>query len=747
MTSSPLHLDLPLPPPSDTTGPYIRLLTFSDGRWSLEVASLASTQYKALSYVWGDSSNPLTIQCNGVQLQVTRNLYWALQHFSVEFVNERLWIDAICIDQNEAAPEKEQQLDLMGEIYTQAEEVLIWLTESFLPANANLCFQACKSYAVKWRQKELTMRFLAALTMTVVTMDENTNLNRIHNAATAAALREDTSFTDDIVVGLLQILRHPYWSRVWVIQEMSLASRSRILTSKCTLDWDDFKILILTMEQCLPWFLRGMGPNFRALDETTRMQRDNEPRVFYSLSHLLVQFRWSCAKNNRDKVYGLIGLLRPDERRFFMDDLPGPKYAVSTAQCYTHIAFKILQQSQDLSLLVECSSPSFIKRDDDLPSWVPNWQYDSECLPRPRWDLTEGNPYNRTGDVRPALYNAYNASGDSECPPPQLRDNSILILYGMIAGKITAVCRPMEIHHLFVGHRTPRGVLKLTARASQADTLQRLNNGIMRSVLSTTSGLLMLAITYFENCLRKGAAMGILLEYADLALSDGTWLGDRSETNPLYAMFETLMKGPRGVEMVDSLFTDYPNETFIVEAIAQFHTQTRSIRWNPFLRLLRLAGSFYYYPSAYHLLLGINFFGMGKVPPYLLCWIGLQTAAIVFTNFVLESTIASYLVSAVGGYLLNSRLSYVLRMPYRLDTVLATPLDQALARLDDGRLALVPHDTKVDDDVALLAGGRSPFVVRREYCNRFRLVGDCYVDGIMQGEAWREWKVSEMEFM
>lgn len=77
----------------------------------------------------------------------------------------------------------------------------------------------------------------------------------------------------------------------------------------------------------------------------------------------------------------------------------------------------------------------------------------------------------------------------------------------------------------------------------------------------------MLVIIYFENCFWKGVVMGIFLEYVDLVFFDGIWLGNRSEINFLYVMFEILMKGLRGVEMVDFFFIDYLNEIFIVEVI------------------------------------------------------------------------------------------------------------------------------------------------------------------------------------
>ncbi|KAK0735317.1 heterokaryon incompatibility protein-domain-containing protein [Apiosordaria backusii] len=737
MTSSSLYNNLPLPPPSASEGPSIRLLTFSNGLWTLEVAPLATSKYKALSYAWGDRYDILPIRCNGTEIQVTRNLYWALQRLSVDFAGQRLWIDAICINQNdEAYAEKGQQLDIMGEIYAQAEEVLIWLSESFLPDNTDLCFEACRKYGTRWRYARLLVTAFRLLE------PGNREGGRISDAAVRHSLAIENPFSDDIMAGLFQILRHPYWTRVWVIQEMSLASKSRILTGKSSLDWGDFKIFLIMMEHCLPWYLRGMGPNFRALNGVTRTQRAGEPPALHNLSDLLVEFRWSSATDSRDKVYGLLGLLTANERQFFMAEL-GDKYLITTTHCYTQFAFKLLQQSQDLGFLVQCSAPSFVKRDKTLPSWVPDWQYDATSLPPPRWGLTEGNPYNRIGDVRPTIYKGYNASGDSQCPPPLLRDSRVLILQGMVVGRIATICRPIEIQHQFLSEKTPKGLLQPWARAPREETLARLWNNVIWKVAFTRSGIYRLAFAHVHNSIRKGAAMEIFLEYSQLALSSGTWLGDKDKRDPLYVMFDTLTKGPRGRDILNPRFTDAAPVDLIEEAVAEFRMQSRSIRWNPFLRLLGLFGFPYYFPSTYQLLLGLNYFGMGKIPPYLWFLLVLYAAMTFSTYYV---TVNAYVLIGLG-YLVNTKLSSVLSMPYNLETVIGIPLDHALARLDDGRLALVPHDTMVGDEIALLAGGRCPFAVRRVHYNRFELVGDCYVDGIMEGEAWREWEAREMAFV
>jgi hypothetical protein len=49
--------------------------------------------------------------------------------------------------------------------------------------------------------------------------------------------------------------------------------------------------------------------------------------------------------------------------------------------------------------------------------------------------------------------------------------------------------------------------------------------------------------------------------------------------------------------------------------------------------------------------------------------------------------------------------------PKRLDLLFSAFLDYALARIERGRLVLVPHNTQVGDKIALLKGGKGLFVV------------------------------------
>ena len=83
--------------------------------------------YEALSYVWGRSENP-PISIGERFLHVTANLYAALLRLRHRFIERLIWVDAICIDQDNDE-EKAQQIQFMAEIYSKASRVIVWLGE------------------------------------------------------------------------------------------------------------------------------------------------------------------------------------------------------------------------------------------------------------------------------------------------------------------------------------------------------------------------------------------------------------------------------------------------------------------------------------------------------------------------------------------------------------------------------------------------------------------------------------------
>ncbi|GAB1310353.1 Ubiquitin-like protein [Madurella fahalii] len=115
---------------------HIRLLrhvpSISHGVPHLTIESYPLDQapkFSALSYTWG--SPPLwhaMIFCNGRHKHITRNLYHALGRIFGWRDDIYLWADGLCINQEDIL-ERNQQVRLMGEIYTRAERTVAYLGE------------------------------------------------------------------------------------------------------------------------------------------------------------------------------------------------------------------------------------------------------------------------------------------------------------------------------------------------------------------------------------------------------------------------------------------------------------------------------------------------------------------------------------------------------------------------------------------------------------------------------------------
>jgi hypothetical protein len=82
--------------------------------------------YRCLSYTWGQPCKGREILVNGCNFRVRDNLFEFLDTARRLFPTTSLWIDAICIDQNNL-DERGHQVEHMGHIYECATEVLIWL--------------------------------------------------------------------------------------------------------------------------------------------------------------------------------------------------------------------------------------------------------------------------------------------------------------------------------------------------------------------------------------------------------------------------------------------------------------------------------------------------------------------------------------------------------------------------------------------------------------------------------------------
>lgn len=80
--------------------------------------------YYALSYIWGSRSAPLPVYVNGQEHYIRANLWSFLKHAQEVCSSEYLWIDAMCINQ-ENLVERSDQVQLMSRIYSGAKKTIV----------------------------------------------------------------------------------------------------------------------------------------------------------------------------------------------------------------------------------------------------------------------------------------------------------------------------------------------------------------------------------------------------------------------------------------------------------------------------------------------------------------------------------------------------------------------------------------------------------------------------------------------
>lgn len=86
--------------------------------------------YEAISYTWGDPTTTQLITLDQItHLPISENVAKMLRYFRRRGKSRYVWIDALCLDQNNHA-EKSQQINRMDSIYRLAGKVKIWLGEA-----------------------------------------------------------------------------------------------------------------------------------------------------------------------------------------------------------------------------------------------------------------------------------------------------------------------------------------------------------------------------------------------------------------------------------------------------------------------------------------------------------------------------------------------------------------------------------------------------------------------------------------
>jgi hypothetical protein len=345
--------------------------------------------YVALSYSWGTDKLTEKINVSGEPLGITPNLFEALQALVPvgaatnaptrgpdlrQFQNQYLWVDAICINQ-EDSDEKNHQVPLMSYIYSTASKTLMCLGKA--AGESDL--------ALDW------LMHLTNIPGSFPGLSESTKASLWHVQAWHA---------------LCALIMRPYFRRRWIIEEAALSPEPWLQCGDKVLTWDRF---YAGFERSAELYSRVSDRRLNVMTcdveslVAIAILRYRLPRsINTSLFELLTRFRRCDTVKARDRVYAFMGLCREDELRENQVDYRAEIEDIFIRQVWVHIKtfnnLDILNASTEASrvkrrntpyeapdgLRIDPDDPAWARVDSTLrlPTWVPNW-----TSPRTQWLL------------------------------------------------------------------------------------------------------------------------------------------------------------------------------------------------------------------------------------------------------------------------------------------------------------------------------------------------------------------------
>jgi hypothetical protein len=286
---------------------------------------------------------------------VTENLILALTHIQDGEKTCVIWVDAVCINQ-EDEEEKGAQVQRMGKIYGSAALTIVWLGQAEDDSDLAIhrMHQCINAYGSDQLFRDCKMGFGVNL------------LERVEDL--------DLEFATEATEALFQ---RPWFRRVWVTQEVLLATEVIFACGDSTINRTDlghgfFFFMGMALEASFSGRL-SMVPLKNILDPLVSLPLKELLSPIF-ISFVLGYGQELRARDPRDFVYGLIGMISDAEAQGLRVD-----YSKSVESVYSDFAKAIVQIGR-LDCLYSIWTP--YKRYNSLPSWVPDWSSTSTTVLR-----------------------------------------------------------------------------------------------------------------------------------------------------------------------------------------------------------------------------------------------------------------------------------------------------------------------------------------------------------------------------
>ncbi|KAE8452758.1 hypothetical protein EG329_013030 [Mollisiaceae sp. DMI_Dod_QoI] len=241
---------------------------------------LTQPAYEALSYCWGRDEVYDSISINNQFVPVRKGLWMALHQLRnpIGSKSRTLWADAICINQSDLS-ERSAQVAIMYAIFNRASEVIIWLGEVYDQSN------------------------IAMKTIATITKDYS-----------MAGTPEVVPEVDDPFgryQAILSLYNRPYWSRLWILQEVCLAAKLRVHCGTKSVTWEQFDHFWMNFRRSdVLNEDPSLGISYSIPEGLEKLMDMMHRRTCFSgLLHLLKVSRHLHCWDIRDRVFGLLGLV------------------------------------------------------------------------------------------------------------------------------------------------------------------------------------------------------------------------------------------------------------------------------------------------------------------------------------------------------------------------------------------------------------------------------------------------------
>lgn len=318
--------------------------------------------FEAVSYCWMSEVKEKSLIIDGLPLMVPKTVDAVLRRLRdlpEAKSGMKFWIDAICIDQDNT-PEKNHQVNFMWNIYATAFSVVAWLGESEDGSETAIDYMT---------QIMLVEKEILRLDNSFSLPWETSTYNEWFSAVPWQTI--------------CSFLSRPYWTRLWIIQELALNHNATLFlcgnrqltrqviamgTRFCIQRGNSGKIGTILAANSEHNSVRGRGDFFSVADRVDRLVwLDASSLAATNLGLILDLGQRAQSKDSRDKVYGLLGVFPEGIRTRIKPDY---SRHVSQDDVYRQLCEAVLTHTGRVdSMLSWC----YFRQGSSLPSWIPDW--------------------------------------------------------------------------------------------------------------------------------------------------------------------------------------------------------------------------------------------------------------------------------------------------------------------------------------------------------------------------------------